>query len=37
MSETSSLIGGPAPAGSAITLYNHPSADYAAKVHATIE
>jgi len=33
----SSLIGGPAPAGSAIGLYNRPSADYAAKVHATIE
>lgn len=36
MSETSSLIGGPAPAGSAIKLYNHPSADYAAKVQATL-
>ena len=33
----SSPIGADAPAGSAITLYNHPSADYAAKVHATIE
>jgi phosphoadenosine phosphosulfate reductase len=33
----SSLFGGPAPAGSAITLYAHASADYAAKVHATIE
>ena len=42
MSETSSLgssslIGGPAPAGSAITLYNNPSPTYADKVHATIE
>ena len=37
MSEVSSLFGGPAPAGSAITLYNKPSADYADKVHATIE
>lgn len=36
MSETSSLIGGPAPAGSAIKLYNHPSADYAVKVQATL-
>ena len=36
MSETSSLIGGPSPAGSAIKLYNHPSADYAAKVQATL-
>jgi phosphoadenosine phosphosulfate reductase len=34
--ETSSLIGGPAPAGAAIALYNKPSADYAAKVQATI-
>ena len=33
----SSLIGGDAPAGSAITLYNKPSADYAAKVQATVE
>jgi len=33
----SSLIGGPAPAGSAIALYNNPSATYADKVHATIE
>jgi len=37
MSESSSLFGGPAPAGSAITLYAHASPDYAAKVHATIE
>jgi phosphoadenosine phosphosulfate reductase len=37
MSETSSLLGGAAPAGSAITLYNKPSADYATKVHATLE
>ena len=36
MTETSSLMGGPAPAGSAIKLYNHPSADYAAKVQATL-
>lgn len=36
MSETSSLFGGPAPAGSAMTLYNHPSADYAAKLEATL-
>ena len=36
MSETSSLFGGPAPAGSAIALYNHPSADYAAKVQGTL-
>ncbi len=34
---SSSLIGGPAPAGSAIQLYNRPSANYADKVHATIE
>jgi len=32
----SSLIGGPAPTASAIELYNRPSADYAAKVQATI-
>jgi phosphoadenosine phosphosulfate reductase len=32
----SSLIGGPSPAGSAISLYNHPSADYAAKVAETV-
>ena len=37
MSEVSSLFGGPAPAGSAITLYAHASPDYAAKVHATID
>jgi len=37
MSEVSSLFGGPAPAGAAITLYAHASPDYAAKVHATIE
>ncbi|MDO9235547.1 MAG: phosphoadenylyl-sulfate reductase [Aquabacterium sp.] len=37
MSETSSLFGGPAPAGSAITLYNKPSPNYAAKVQATID
>ncbi|HET8869250.1 MAG TPA: phosphoadenosine phosphosulfate reductase family protein, partial [Aquabacterium sp.] len=43
MSETSpiggvsSLIGGAAPTGSAISLYNKPSADYAAKVQATID
>jgi phosphoadenosine phosphosulfate reductase len=37
MSETSSLFGGPAPEGSAMALYNRPSAGYAAKVHATVE
>ena len=36
MSESSSLFGGPAPAGSAISLYNRPSANHADKVHATI-
>ncbi|MEY4766799.1 MAG: hypothetical protein RI907_3472, partial [Pseudomonadota bacterium] len=37
MSEVSSLFGGPAPAGSAITLYAKASPDYATKVHDTLE